>query len=147
MRLDPYGQYPREGLDVTRLSLESSKKLENVAYESYSKLFEILEVEKQTQAARDETVLDQPGLDFDAEFERRMHVAKEAIILRKQKLQEQTGKEDFAIPEKRKAFLQSIVRRSREKFGLSGINRFVTNVKAGIRSFLVSNKEQEQNGT
>lgn len=44
VRLDPRGIYPREGLDVRRLSLESSKKLENFSYESFDKVLEYMDI-------------------------------------------------------------------------------------------------------
>ena len=82
VRLDPKGEYPREGLDSSRLSLESSKKLEGVAYEAYNKLLEILDIEQQKQAE-----YSQEGQELqsklDEEFERRMQDAKEKIIIRK----------------------------------------------------------------
>lgn len=45
VRLDPLGINPREGLDVSRLSLDGSKQLERVAYESLDKILEILNIE------------------------------------------------------------------------------------------------------
>ncbi len=45
VRLDPLGIKPREGLDVSRLSLDGSKQLEGVAYESLDKILEILDIE------------------------------------------------------------------------------------------------------
>jgi len=45
VRLDPYGINPREGLDVSRLSLSCSKNFENIAYEAFDKILEILDIE------------------------------------------------------------------------------------------------------
>ena len=50
VRLDSMGTYPREGLDASRLSLESSKKLESVAYQSFDKVLRILDIEKELQS-------------------------------------------------------------------------------------------------
>ena len=45
VRLDPKGMASRDGLDINHLSLESSKKLENVAYEGLDKILSILDIE------------------------------------------------------------------------------------------------------
>ena len=45
IRLDPFGKYPEEGLDASRLSL--SKDFENIAYEAYDKILDVLDIEKQ----------------------------------------------------------------------------------------------------
>ena len=47
VRLDPYGEYLHEGLDPERLALHSSKKIEGLAYETYDKLIEILDIEEE----------------------------------------------------------------------------------------------------
>ena len=49
VRLDPIGIFPSEGLDISRLSLSSSKDLENVAYESLDKILLILDNERELQ--------------------------------------------------------------------------------------------------
>ena len=151
VRLDPYGVYPREGLDATRLSLESSKKLEGVAYEAYGKLLDILGVEKQIQTIREEPEPEQQenqGAALDAEFERRMQAAEEAIISRKQNSQMQTTaeKDDLETTAPSEEFLQSIIGESKTRIGLTGINKFVTTVKAEIMKFLHPNREGQQNG-
>ena len=45
VRLDVYGINPRDGLDINRLSLRSSKSFENIAYEAFDKIIEILDIE------------------------------------------------------------------------------------------------------
>lgn len=83
VRLDPYGLNSREdGLDIERLVLNSSRMLEGVAYESYGKLLEILDIEKQIQAIQDEIPQEQAD-QLDAEFERRMQAAQKAIAQHK----------------------------------------------------------------
>ena len=47
VRLDPDRMNSRGGLNIERLSLESSKKLECLAYESYDKLIEILDIKRE----------------------------------------------------------------------------------------------------
>lgn len=47
VRLDPLGYNPREGLDASRLLLNSSKKIEGLAYESFDKVLEILDIEQE----------------------------------------------------------------------------------------------------
>lgn len=56
VRLDLRGENPNQGLDVSRLSLESSKMLENVAYEANYKLLEALSGEKQKKLFLDSIV-------------------------------------------------------------------------------------------
>ncbi len=46
VRLDPFKMFPSEGLDAERLSLDYSKKLEDLAYESYDKLFDVVRIDK-----------------------------------------------------------------------------------------------------
>ena len=54
VRLDPQGYGLIDGLDIKRLSLESSKRLEGLAYEAYRKLFAILTVQKQIQTIKEQ---------------------------------------------------------------------------------------------
>lgn len=47
VRLDPRGEYLSEGLNPERLTFNSSKSLEGLAYEAYDKLLEVLDLEQE----------------------------------------------------------------------------------------------------
>ena len=85
VRLDPRGYYSREGLDPERLSLEGSKTFENVAYEGYDKLLEILDLENELKdineelSKREELKFLQAEPEFYDSFNERLSEQREVI--------------------------------------------------------------------
>lgn len=103
VRLDPRGMYPREGLNASRLSLESSKGLENVAYESLFKVLPILDIERENQDIDQEiTQIDnllklKEESSKGNEFEMQMKMAEEGIgVQKKEFLRQVTSGKRFS---------------------------------------------------
>ena len=118
VRLDSRGLYPREGLDASRLSLNSSKKLENVAYEGLDKVLEIISIEKEIARA-------QRRLDVCNEFDRRIQERKQICT------------------EKSKKFLNGIVSRTKEKVSIRGIKSIAS--KMGDLLKTINDKKTNNN--
>ena len=82
VRLDPRGVIPQEGLDSSRLSLDISKKYENVAYESLNKITDILDIEyelaelKKDKKLVEEIKEDMVNYNNKEEFEKEMNSAR-----------------------------------------------------------------------
>ena len=125
VRLDQLGINLREGLDTSRLSLPASKKLENIAYESFDKILEIMDIEhelsdinKQMDEIDEMITLENEVSQFEY-FEERMNSAR---------LKENA---------KKKVFLNNIISDRR----LSKISEIPKKIK---NLFLLKNKEQER---
>lgn len=99
VRLEPTGTWTGVGLEPSRLSLESSRALECLAYETNAKLFEVLDLYKQQRTLDEET---RPEL-FE-EFEEKMRQAYEVAS---NGVQQQ--------------FLDDIVEQSKKQIGYMGI--------------------------
>lgn len=95
VRLEPTGGYTDVGLDISRLSLPSSKDLESVAYEVYAKLFDILDIYKELRRLEHEG-----RLETLVEFEKKLESAAS-----ERKSQEQRTSNSFA--EKTKKAIES----------------------------------------
>lgn len=83
VRLDLKGTNIKEGLDISRLSLNNSKGLENVAYEGYSKILDILDIEEKIQSIEQKldeiNILTELKQDYkqSEEFEQKLYQAKD----------------------------------------------------------------------
>lgn len=125
VRLDQLGIDLREGLDTSRLSLASSKKFENLAYESFDKILEILDIEHELSDINkqmyeiDEMITLETEVSQFQYFEERMSIAK---------LKEDSKKKDF---------LNNMISDRR----LSKISEIPKKIK---NLFLLKNKEQER---
>lgn len=108
VRLDPKGSYKEVGLDSSRLLLESSKKLESVAYEAYYNLIEILDIEQEIKQ-----------INMSAEsFEAKMQTAQK----------ERERKSRFV--------LESLIENSKGRVGLKSVKEFVRKVRASVEKLL-----------
>lgn len=101
IRLDPRGEYPREGLNVNRLSLESSKKLENVAYESLTKIIPILDIEREVQC-----------IDTDIEKIDNLLMLKEEV-LKGEEVEQELESAEKNISGRKKEFLKKVTSQKR----------------------------------
>lgn len=88
VRLDPMGIFHREGLDMSRLSLEKSKKFENVAYEGLDKVLRIFDIENELQQISDERetafylkYIEEEQSEFH-DFEKQMKEAQKAYRIK-----------------------------------------------------------------
>ncbi|MBR3613832.1 MAG: HD domain-containing protein [Clostridia bacterium] len=84
VRLEPTGRLINVGLNISRLSLDSSKTLEGFAYETYDKLFDVLDIYKQLSELEQEC-----NLERQVEFEKKLD---NAIATRKSKKNKTIGR-------------------------------------------------------
>lgn len=115
VRLEPTGTWTRVGLEPSRLSLERSRELECLAYETNAKLFEILDLYKQQRTLDEETRQEL----FD-EFEEKMTQAYEVVSNGAQQ-----------------QFLDDIVEQSKKQIGYMGIvnsaSRAISNAAKSLK--------------